>query len=81
MMGYAYYDTPRGPAGYDVADVCHQPDCEAKIDRGLAFLCGDSPGREDDAGCGWWYCSAHLVCTGRPGVQRCESCEARDLED
>jgi len=59
-MGYARYDTPLGIAGYGVEDVCHEEGCSEEIDRGLAYLCGDEPGRESDHGCGRWFCSGHL---------------------
>jgi hypothetical protein len=59
-MGYAYYDTPLGPAGYSVEDTCHQVGCDVAIDRGLGFLCGNSPGRSDEVGCGEWFCGEHL---------------------
>lgn len=62
-MGYSHYDTPKGPAGYAVEDVCHEDGCDKRIDRGIAYRCGDSlpGGAEDDAGnCGWWYCESHL---------------------
>jgi hypothetical protein len=60
-MGYAYYDTLLGPAGYSVVDACHEPGCDAVIDRGLAYLCGNSPGTDDEVGCGKWFCEAHLL--------------------
>lgn len=59
-MGYAYYDTPLGPAGYSIEDVCHFGDCLATIDRGLGSLCGNEPGVEDEFGCGRWFCGEHL---------------------
>jgi hypothetical protein len=59
-MGYACYTTPRGDAGYGVDDVCHAEGCDEKIDRGLSHLCGDTPGADDDIGCGWWFCVEHL---------------------
>jgi len=59
-MGYAVYDTPRGPAGYGIPDVCHTAGCAERIDRGLGFLCGNQPGAADEYGCGWWFCAEHL---------------------
>jgi hypothetical protein len=59
-MGYARYDTPMGPAGYAVEDVCHEDGCSAEIDRGLGYLCGSEPGRPDEHGCGKWFCEEHL---------------------
>lgn len=59
-MGYAWYDTPMGPGGYGVEDVCFEGECGTKIDRGLSYLCGMTPGRADEHGCGHWFCDAHL---------------------
>jgi hypothetical protein len=59
-MGYAHYGTPMGPAGYGITDVCFEDGCTTKIDRGLSYLCGMTPGRADEHGCGYWFCDAHL---------------------
>lgn len=59
-MGYAWYDTPMGPGGYAVEDVCFEGECDTTIDRGLSYLCGTTPGRADEHGCGHWFCDAHL---------------------
>lgn len=59
-MGYAYYGTPIGPAGYGVEDICNLGGCETKIDRGLAYLCGDQSGMPSEGGCGKWFCREHL---------------------
>lgn len=78
-MGYAHYDTPLGAAGYDVEDHCHEPVCETVIDRGLAYLCGGTPGSPDEYGCGQWFCGEHLL--GTPtgvsimGGGLCRSCQ------
>lgn len=59
-MGYASYGTPMGMAGYGVEDICNEESCAVEIDRGLAFLCGTTPGRPDEHGCGHWFCGDHL---------------------
>lgn len=63
-MGYAYYQLPDGrEAGYGVEAECDHSDCEARIDRGLGYLCGDKPDghREFDApGCGKYFCPSHM---------------------
>jgi hypothetical protein len=42
--------------GYGVPSICDQPGCDAKIDRGLAYVCGGDPfGGEH--GCGLYFCS------------------------
>lgn len=39
--------------------LCDFPKCNAVIDRGLAFVCGDSPG-ETEFGCGRYFCGDHM---------------------
>ena len=50
-MGYGCYEIGGMLRGYMVDDVCHYPGCEAKIDRGLAYLC---------YGCDLYFCEKHL---------------------
>ncbi|MFA7264930.1 MAG: hypothetical protein WC054_01345 [Candidatus Nanopelagicales bacterium] len=79
-MGYAYYDTPHGPGGYGVEDRCPYQGCGVKIDRGLAYLCGDSP-VATEIGCGKWFCSAHLYMTSIKFVDSlCPDCIEQDWE-
>lgn len=76
-MGYAVYweNTHSRFAGYGVPCQCEHPDCKARIDRGLAHVCGDDPGGGEH-GCGLYFCGKHLlVGTGRG--QLCERCAAR----
>ncbi|MFD9603304.1 hypothetical protein [Streptomyces sp. NPDC059970] len=73
-MGYAYYEItrPNGEkieAGYEVEAVCEEKGCEAEIDRGLAYLCGKTPGG-DEHGCGGYYCGQHLY-----GDNQCTRCQ------
>lgn len=62
-MGYAHYTLPDGrEAGYAVEATCDTDGCEAEIDRGLGYLCGEQPDGwrgEDDYGCGNYYCGPH----------------------
>ena len=70
-MGWAVgYDENWGrDIGYGVPAVCDHPQCSAKIDRGLSYVCGnDVMGGE--RGCGLYFCSEHL--TGRHRL--CERC-------
>jgi len=72
-MGYAYYEIirPSGDriaAGYSVEAICEEGGCKAKIDRGLAYLCGKDP-RGDDHGCGGYFCEQHLY-----GDNQCKRC-------
>ena len=85
-MGYASYTVYRGgeeiEAGYAVDDVCNADGCEKKIDRGLAYLCGETPGG-DEHGCGGYFCEEHLFLSMQEGVpQQCERCStAADAKD
>ena len=79
-MGYAHYVLADGrEAGYGVETVCDKAGCGEKIDRGLAYLCGDRPGG-DEYGCGGYFCGRHLY-TGPDGSRggHCERC--RDAWD
>jgi hypothetical protein len=76
-MGYACYDTPRGMAGYAVADTCNRDGCDEEISRGLDALCGGQPGYAADGGCGRWFCGEHTYGTANPGVQFCPGCKER----
>jgi hypothetical protein len=55
--------------GYGVPAFCDHPDCDERIDRGLARVCGgDVYGGE--SGCGLYFCGRHLSAAG----QRCDRC-------
>jgi hypothetical protein len=41
--------------GYGVDAVCDHKECDVKIDRGLAFVCGGDP-YGGDHGCGGFFC-------------------------
>jgi len=64
-MGYArYYSTGnRRWQGYAVAARCEHPGCRERIDRGLAYACGEPPDGGDH-GCGGSFCEAHRVSVG-----------------
>ena len=71
-MGWSigYDDNWQRDIGYGVPATCDHPECNAKIDRGLAHVCGGEPyGGED--GCGLYFCGAHLL------PRRCERCSDR----
>lgn len=77
-MGYAYYEITRNgemiQAGYSVKAVCEEDGCTAQIDRGLAHLCGLTPGG-DEYGCGGYYCAEHLYMTVDDDTgELCERC-------
>jgi len=61
-MGWAVgFDPSWGrDIGYGVPATCDEPDCGAKIDRGLGYVCGgDVYGGQH--GCGLFFCTSHLT--------------------
>ena len=60
-MGWAigYDDNWRRDIGYGVPCVCDHPKCNAKIDRGLSYVCGYEP-YGGERGCGLYFCGNHL---------------------
>ncbi len=77
-MGYGHYtrniDGLERHLGYAVPCLCDHPGCEKRIDRGLAFLCGEEPGDGGGVGCGRYFCESHR--SGyRRGVRICSRCE------
>lgn len=76
-MGWAYYEINGKPCGYSVAATCEEPGCTTKIDRGLAYICGNMP--DSGEGCGRYFCYEHLfmdVDEELAGAQRCAKCHA-----
>lgn len=57
--------------GYGVPAYCDHPECNAEIDRGLAYVCGGEPFGGDE-GCGLFFCAEHMA--GFDRSQRCECC-------
>jgi len=45
--------------GYGVPAECDYPGCQAKIDRGLSWVCG-SEAYGGEHGCGLFFCDEHL---------------------
>lgn len=81
-MGWGHGELPDGrEVGYAVAAVCDEPGCEAVIDRGMAYLCGEMPGAGDggEQGCGAYFCGEHLWLSPYTRHPRCGSCMA-DIE-
>ncbi|MFE4420417.1 hypothetical protein [Streptomyces sp. NPDC056817] len=76
-MGYARYEITRNgetiEAGYGVETVCEEKGCKEKIDRGLDYLCGQTPGG-DEYGCGGYYCGKHLHFSAGGGGSLCDGC-------
>ena len=59
-MGWAvgYDDHWKRDIGYGIVAFCDHPECNKKIDRGLAYVCCDQEPRGGD-GCGLYFCSEH----------------------
>lgn len=74
-MGYANYTLSDGrQAGYAVEATCDEKDCAAVIDRGLGYLCGQTPGG-DEHGCGDYFCEEHLYLgIAKDAPQLCSRC-------
>lgn len=80
-MGNAHYTISRNgeqiEAGYSVETVCEQDGCTERIDRGLAYLCGATPGG-DEYGCGGYFCGQHLLGSAVPEASgQCRPCSDR----
>lgn len=82
-MGWAYGIDDNGrEIGYSVAATCDQDGCDAQIDRGLAYRCGELHCEADDTmpGCGGYFCGDHLyiACrtyvTGDDLLSLCRAC-------
>lgn len=58
--GIGYDNNWKRDIGYGVPATCDHPDCNTKIDRGIAHVCGGEPyGGEE--GCGLHFCGEHLT--------------------
>lgn len=66
--------------GYAVEAVCDLDGCEAKIDRGLAYVCGDMHDG-GEFGCGLYFCYEHLFFGLACPEQLCEACGKRYDEE
>lgn len=74
-MGWAVgYDSNwKRDIGYGVPAICDHPKCNARIDRGLGYVCGAEP-YGGDMGCGLFFCAKHEV----GPYQRCPKCARYD---
>lgn len=64
------------PIGYSHEATCDHDGCNVKIDRGLAYACGDMHGNTE-YGCDKYFCSEHrenIVEDGDRYVRICNSC-------
>ena len=51
-------DSQGRPIGYVFEATCDHPGCDAKIDRGLSYACGDMHG-ETEVSCEKYFCDKH----------------------
>ena len=60
-MGWSIgYDTNwHRDIGYGVPAICDYPKCKARIDRGLAYVCGGKEPYGGENGCGLYFCEKH----------------------
>lgn len=78
-MGWSlgYDDRWNRDVGYGVPAYCDHPGCNAKIDRGLGYVCGSEP-YGGEHGCGLHFCGKHLWHRSPRGadrgVQNCHRC-------
>ena len=72
-MGWAVGVDRGRDIGYGVPAVCDHPDCNKKIDRGLAYVCGGEP-YGGNAGCGLFFCDEHMWYHDETGIPLCERC-------
>lgn len=83
-MGYGYYEIDGMKRGYGVSCKCHKRGCQAKIHRGITYLCYL---------CTWYFCDEHLTmafdsddcgveveCFAGESGQVCYKC-AKELEE
>jgi hypothetical protein len=72
MMGWSvgFDNNWNRDIGYGVPATCDHPECNAKIDRGLAYVCAHQEPYGGEDGCGLYFCHAHLP-TGQ--CERCAS--------
>lgn len=74
-MGWSIGEHDGRDIGYGVPAICDYPKCEARIDRGLAYVCCNQnaygePTRDREApGCGRFFCYDHV-----DGRHRCSRC-------
>jgi hypothetical protein len=73
------YDTTwQRDVGYGVPSNCDHPDCDARIHRGLSYVCGSDP-MGGEYGCGLYFCEKHLsylITTNDRTPQLCKRCIA-----
>ena len=66
--------------GYAVEATCDADHCDAKIDRGLAYVCGGMHDG-DEHGCGHYFCYKHLLMGVGLPAQLCTPCAEQYRKD
>lgn len=64
-------DSKGRPIGYAFEATCDHPECNAKIDRGLAFACGGMHGENDGFDCEGYFCEMHRTIAKLPPGEEC----------
>lgn len=72
-MGWSHGIVEGKHVGYAVRAKCEHPGCEKRIDRGMAYKCGNDIG-SGVGFCNGFFCSDHLYFLGRAGAQVCQTC-------
>ena len=79
--GHCGTDSSGREIGYCIEATCDHPECDAPIDRGLAYACGGMHGNGglhgDDFGCEKYFCPGHMSSGSMD--QLCESCVKEEL--
>ena len=70
-MGWSYGIVEGKAVGYSVEAICEHPNCNKRINRGLAYKCGNDIGSGEDF-CNGFFCSDHLFLTVKGW--RCAEC-------
>ncbi len=59
--GYETYKGKRRHIGYAFSAMCDHPGCRRRIDRGLAYACGQMHGELGGRACNGYFCGNHLT--------------------
>ena len=58
-MSWAFGIENGREVGYAVEATCDAPGCDAKINRGISYRCGETRQLHGGHGCGGFFCSTH----------------------
>ena len=71
-MGWSIGEHDGRDIGYGVPAICDHPKCNARIDRGLSYVCCDQAPYGGEKGCGRFFCYDHK---GLGWNHRCSRCQ------